>query len=260
VTSDANRIQVLGLPVDRFTLQEACERVIQTLAERDAGPQPPLHVVTMNAEMAIQALQDSELKAIISQAGLVTPDGVGIVWAMRRRLGGQPIAKVAGIELVDCLASRSAALGYRIYLLGGQPGIPEAAAEALKIRYPGLTIVGHHHGYFGAAEESGILERIKETAPDILLVALGVPRQEKWISRQQGELKVPVAIGVGGSFDVFAGRVRRAPAAFQRLQLEWLYRVMQEPWRLKRLRATLPAFVYRVLTEPKGPTREEKSS
>lgn len=250
MAGSTKRTQVLGLPVDTLSREEACDHLFAFLEGEQRTGSNTLHVVTMNAEMAMQALNDHELGAIIGRAGLVTPDGVGIVWAVRRRGQVPNIEKVAGIELVQTLVARAAQTGHRIYLLGGKPGVPEEAARALQQTYPGLQITGLRHGYFGPDEETEILANIKEARPDILLVALGVPRQEKWIDRHQADLRVPITIGVGGSLDVFAGRVRRAPDAFQRLHLEWLYRLLQEPWRLKRMRTTLPAFVYRVLTEP----------
>ncbi|MEB3198768.1 MAG: WecB/TagA/CpsF family glycosyltransferase [Candidatus Sericytochromatia bacterium] len=242
------RTFILGLPVDAGSLGDCLQRVRQALAPpRDVAP---LHIVTMNAEMSMQAQRDPELADIIRRAGLVTPDGSGVVWAVRRRKGAPRITKVAGIELFQALAGEAANRGWKIYFLGGQPGVAEAAARTLVSRHPGLAVVGVRDGFFKPEDEEQVLADIASRSPDILVVALGVPRQERFIALHQTRLGVPVAMGVGGSFDVLAGRVRRAPAAFQALHLEWLYRLIQEPWRLSRMGSTLPQFVGAVLAEP----------
>ncbi|MEB3222052.1 MAG: WecB/TagA/CpsF family glycosyltransferase [Candidatus Sericytochromatia bacterium] len=255
----ADRAFVLDLPVDLLPMEGAVARVADVLAGPRAAPGTPLHIVTMNAEMAMQAQRDAELGDIIRAAGLVVPDGSGVVWAVRRQMPQKGLEKVAGVDLVRELVSAGAASGWRFYLLGGQPGVAQAAAEALAAVHPGFHLAGVRDGFFAAAEEPDVLAGIRAAAPDVLLVALGVPRQEKWIRQHLGAIGVPVAMGVGGSFDVFAGRVRRAPAAFRRLHLEWLFRLLQEPWRIQRMRSTLPAFVREVLTRPPGATSEVRS-
>jgi N-acetylglucosaminyldiphosphoundecaprenol N-acetyl-beta-D-mannosaminyltransferase len=235
-----HRSDVLGLPVDPLGLDEALSRVSQHLSDRQ-----PLRVVTINAEMAMQALADPELAAIIRGAGLVIPDGSGVVWALRRR--GLQVAKLAGVDFVRHLARTCAAGGHRLYLLGAAPGVAAAAAEVLQRLNPGLAVVGVRDGFWQPDEEPAVLEAIREARPDVILVALGVPRQEKWIARHQEALGVPVAMGVGGSFDVFAERVQRAPAWMRRLHLEWLFRLYQEPWRWRRMAGTLPRFAWLVL-------------
>ncbi|MEB3284150.1 MAG: WecB/TagA/CpsF family glycosyltransferase [Candidatus Sericytochromatia bacterium] len=255
---ETKRANVLGLPVDALSLEEACSCLMNFLQNRKTECPEIFHVVTMNAEMAIQALEDADLGDIIKRASLVTPDGIGVVWAIARQQSGPRVVKVAGVDLVQALVARIAQTGHRLYLLGGKPGVAEAAAVALQQRYSGLQITGCHHGFFSPEDEPDLLDKIKAARPDILLVALGVPRQEKWIERHRNELQATIAIGVGGSLDVFAGRVRRAPATFQRLHLEWLYRLIQEPWRMKRMRSTLPPFVYRVLTQNSNTQRVEE--
>lgn len=235
-----NRSDVLGLPVDALSLESVLSRVGQHLSSRQ-----PLRVVTINAEMAMQAHADPELAEIIRGAGLVIPDGSGVVWALRRR--GQHVSKLAGVDFVRHLARTCAEGGHRLYLLGAAPGVAAAAAEALTRQAPGLTIAGVRDGFWKPEDEPAVLEAIRATRPDVLLVALGVPRQEKWIARHQEALGIPVAMGVGGSFDVFAERVQRAPAWMQRLHLEWLFRLYQEPWRWRRMAGTLPRFAWLVL-------------
>lgn len=239
-----SRSEVLGFPVDPVGFEGALARVEAHLRERR-----PLRVVTLNAEMAMQALADSELAGIIRGAGLVIPDGSGVVWALRRH--GVPVSKLAGVDFVRHLARFCAFGGHRLFLLGAAPGVAQKAAEVLQAQAPGLVIAGVRDGFWKPEEEPRVLEEIRQTRPDVILVALGVPRQEKWIARHQEALGVPVAMGVGGSFDVFAERVQRAPVWMQRLHLEWLFRLYQEPWRWKRMAGTLPRFAWLVLRGPK---------
>lgn len=229
----AKRAQVLDMPVDLIDFAGA----LALLAEApDRGAR--LQVVTLNAEMAMQAQSDAELAAAIKGAGLVIPDGAGVVWALRRQ--GHQVARLPGIELIQQLFEGHP--GLRYYFLGADTSVCRAAARSAQARYPGLQIVGSHHGYFTPEDELQVLEAIRQAGPDVLLVGLGVPRQEKWIARHQDALGVPVCIGVGGTLDVLAGRVKRAPAVMRRAQLEWLYRLYKEPWRWRRMQA-LPRFV-----------------
>lgn len=234
------RAHVLGFPVDPLSVPEAVERVAQAIQDRE-----PLQVVTINAEMAMQGLADPELGQILRGSGLVLPDGSGVVWAVRRQ--GQPVAKLAGVDFLGHVAQWCAQNGKSLYLFGSADGVAAEAAAALQRRYPGLAIAGTRSGFFTPDEEPTVMEGIRAAQPDVLLAALGVPRQEKWIAKHQKELGVPVAMGVGGSFDVLANRVKRAPAGFQRLHLEWLYRLIQEPWRWKRMSSTLPRFAWLVM-------------
>jgi N-acetylglucosaminyldiphosphoundecaprenol N-acetyl-beta-D-mannosaminyltransferase len=235
-----DRRYVLDLPVDPLTMAESLERVDQAIAQRT-----PLQIVTLNAEMSMQAQADPALSAVIKQCGLAVPDGSGVIWALKRQ--GVSTPKVAGVDLLRSMAEQAARVGHKLFLLGAKPGVAAEAAEALKAQYPGLTVVGVRDGYFKAEDEPALFDEIRAAAPDILLVALGVPRQELWIAQHQSALGVPVAMGVGGSFDVFAGRVQRAPAMFQKFHLEWLFRLIQEPWRFQRMQSTLPRFVAEVM-------------
>ncbi|HEY9900133.1 MAG TPA: WecB/TagA/CpsF family glycosyltransferase [Pantanalinema sp.] len=241
------RVNVLGFPIDPLGVDDAIARV------QAATPAQPLQVVTINAEMAIQGMADPELGDVLRGAGLVLPDGSGVVWAIRRQ--GRPVQKLAGVEFVGHMAEWCAANGKRMYLFGAGEGVAATAAATLTARYPGLEIAGVRSGFFAPEEEGAIFEEIRAARPDVLLVALGVPRQEKWIQEHQALLGVPVAMGVGGSFDVLADRVKRAPLAFRRLHLEWLFRLIQEPWRWRRMSATLPRFAWLVLSEKLGENR-----
>lgn len=234
------RAHVLGFPVDPLGASEAVERVADAVRNRGS-----LQVVTINAEMAMQGLADPELGTILKDSGLVLPDGSGVVWAIRRQ--GKPVTKLAGVDFLGHVAQWCAKEGKSLFLFGAAEGVADAAAAKLLERYPGLRIAGTRSGFFTPDEEPALLEQIRTASPDVLLVALGVPRQEKWIAKHQKALGVPVTMGVGGSFDVLADRVKRAPTGFQRLHLEWLYRLIQEPWRWKRMSSTLPRFAWLVM-------------
>ncbi|MFN3430320.1 MAG: WecB/TagA/CpsF family glycosyltransferase [Candidatus Sericytochromatia bacterium] len=235
-----DRRYVLELPVDPLPMNQALARVERAIAGREG-----MQIVTLNAEMSMQAIENPDLGAVIKACGLVVPDGSGVVWALKRQ--GIDTPKVAGVDLVRGMAEQAAQRGHKLFLLGAKPGVAAEAAQALQASYPGLMVAGVRDGYFKAEDEPALFDEIRAAAPDILLVALGVPRQELWIAEHQATLGVPVAMGVGGSFDVFAGRVQRAPEAFQKLHLEWLYRLIQEPWRFQRMQSTLPRFVGEVL-------------
>lgn len=206
-------------------------------------------VATANAEMIMAAGRDAALKAILNSAQLVVPDGSGTVWAARY-LGHPMPERVAGYDLVQTLLRRGARRGLRVYFFGGAPKVAERAKEKALRRYPGLEIVGVRDGFFAEAEEAAIAADIRAARPDLLLVALGVPKQEKWLGRHLASLGVGAAIGVGGTLDVMAGVMKRAPLWMQRAKLEWLYRGMKQPRRIGRLMA-LPKFVFRVYSHKK---------
>ncbi|MBE3580925.1 MAG: WecB/TagA/CpsF family glycosyltransferase [Thermoanaerobacteraceae bacterium] len=231
--------RILGCRLDGPTLAGALDLIRDFIASGR-----PHQIVTLNAEMAYRASEDALLRDIINRAALVTPDGAGVVWASR--LLGSPVPeRVAGVDLVEGLAARAAREGWRLFLYGAAPGVAEKARERLLARYPSLLITGTAHGYLSPAEEKELLARLRQARPDVLLVALGSPRQEYWIDRHLKELGIPVAMGVGGTLDVLAGEVSRAPQWMQRLGLEWLYRVAQDPRRVKRVLA-LPKFILKV--------------
>lgn len=239
------RINILGAPVDAVTIAAAVARVSELIARGGTH-----QVVTLNPEYLYRAQREPDLLAIAREASLVTADGVGIVWAASVHGYSLP-ERVTGIDLLVALCDRAAAEGWRVFFLGGQPGVAAAAASRLKAEYPRLMIAGEQHGYFTADEEAMVLEKIKAAAPQLLFVGLGAPKQERWIYKYRQELDNVVAMGVGGSFDVLSGRAKRAPAWMQRWGLEWLGRLFYEPHRWRRM-LVLPRFALLVLRAARG--------
>jgi N-acetylglucosaminyldiphosphoundecaprenol N-acetyl-beta-D-mannosaminyltransferase len=238
------RIKILDVPFDNISMTIAVKRIANFFVSGQ-----PHQIVTANPETVMLAQEDGELLHILQKADLVVADGIGIVGAARY-LGTPLPERVAGIELAEMLLSFAAQNNFRTFFLGGAPGVAAEAAQVIQKRYPKLVISGVHHGYFNQAEEKKIIQQIKDCRPHFLLVGMGVPKQEKWIWHYKEELNIPVAMGVGGSFDVFAGRVTRAPRWTQRLGMEWLYRLLSQPQRLSRMQ-TLPQFVLQVLCKGK---------
>ncbi len=231
---EPKKISILGVKVHDVTKAEAIE-IIDAFAE-DRGNSHL--IVTLGTEMVMAARKDEEIKSLINGAELVCADGVGIVLASKIRR--TPIReKAAGVEILEDAVMRSATTKRRIFLLGSKPGTAEAAAENLRKKYPGCNIVGTYHGYF--KDDSEPMEEIRKAKPDVLFIALGFPRQEKWYLEHGAELGVPVGIGVGGSLDVLSGKIDRAPEWMRKLCLEWLYRLIREPSRWRRMLA-LPKF------------------
>ena len=235
----AERVNILGVAVDAVTMPEAVAAVEYYMDAR-AG----VTVATANAEMIMRATKDAALRDVLAAAALVVPDGAGTVWAARH-LGHAMPERVAGYDLVQELLRRAPAAHRRIYFFGAAPGVAEKAKAKAEQLYPGIKIVGVRDGFFSADMNDAIISDIRTARPDLLLVALGVPKQEKWIHRHLAALGVPVAIGVGGTLDVMAGVMKRAPRWMQRAKLEWLFRGMLQPKRARRLLA-LPKFVLKV--------------
>lgn len=224
----------------------------ETLAwiEAAVAARTPKQICTANPEFIIAAQEDAEFKAILNNADLVIPDGVGLLWAARQ-LGERLPERVAGSDLVVQLAERGAQRGWRIFFLGAAEGVAARAAEVLQIRFPGFNCVGAYSGSPRAEDETEIIARVRAAQPDILLVAFGHPKQDKWLARNKEKLGVPVSMGVGGSFDFIAGVVPRAPRWLQRLNLEWLYRLWRQPWRAGRIFNAVVRFPLAVLFAPR---------
>lgn len=229
-----SRTDVLGVGFDNVTKAEAVEWALELIDAREGR-----YVVTPNPEIVMLAKENPALKEALAGADIVLPDGAGIVKGAA--ILGRPMKeKVPGIDFACGVMARLAERGGSVYLFGAKPGVAEAAAETLRTKFPGLVISGTSDGYF--SDDGPIIEKIKDAAPDFLLVCLGAPKQELWMAKMSGKLPVGLMVGLGGSLDVFAGTVKRAPEAWQKLDLEWLYRLLKEPRRIGRM-MKLPLFV-----------------
>jgi N-acetylglucosaminyldiphosphoundecaprenol N-acetyl-beta-D-mannosaminyltransferase len=233
-------IEVLGVRVDDATYEDLLAWVDEAVARGR-----PRQVVTVNPEMLVMAHDDAAFRRVLNGADLNVADGAGLMLAARL-LGRRLRQRVTGSDGIYHLAGLCARRGYRLYLLGGGPGVARETARRLAEANPGLEVAGTYGGSPRPGEEEGIVARIRAEAPDLLLVAYGVPAEEKWIARNGQRLGVPVMVGVGGAFDFVAGVTRRAPAWMRRLGLEWLHRLAREPWRWRRQLA-LPRFVLLVV-------------
>lgn len=235
-------VTILGVPIARLNMEEVLDWVEKRI-DRDK----PSHLVTANAEIIFRAYQEPELAEVLKKADLITADGSGVVWASKKLKHPVP-QRVTGIDLVQRLFVLAEKKGWGIYFLGAKPEVVEKAVLNTLSKHSGLKVCGYMHGYFSQEETRQVVTNILKCKPDILLVALGAPKQEYFIRAQLEELAVPVAIGVGGSFDILAGTAQRAPHWMQELGLEWLYRLVKEPRRLGRVMA-LPRFVLAVFRQ-----------
>ena len=235
-----SRIDVLGVSFDDLTMDEAVEIALGFMQERRA-----CYACTPNPEIVMAAKGDAALRAALSGAELVLADGVGITKAAAM-LGTPLKSRVPGIDFASNVISRLAERGGSVYLLGAKPLVAEAAADKLTQTYPGIVIAGTNDGYF--TDDAPVIEKINAASPDFLMVCLGSPKQELWMSANAGRLSCGLMAGLGGSLDVLAGNVQRAPETWRRLGLEWLYRVIKEPKRLGRV-MKLPAFVLEAAAE-----------
>ena len=235
-------VEILGVRVDDATYDDLLAAV-----DRFVASGRPHQVVTLNPEMLVAAHDDPDFRRMLAAADLNVADGVGLMLAAR--LLGHPLRqRVTGSDGIYCLARHSAERGYRVYFLGAGPGVAEATAQRLAAAYPGLVVAGTYAGSPHSAERAATVERVRAARPDLLLVAYGVPAEERWIAWNRQALGVPVMLGVGGSFDFVAGITRRAPLWMRRAGLEWLHRLVREPWRWRRQLA-LPRFLALVMAQ-----------
>ncbi len=204
-----------------------------------------IHVVTLNAEMAVQAEKDPVLAQVINRADLVIPDGAGVVLYLKLR--GKPVRRCPGIELAEEMLRRSAQRGWSVFLYGGSPDVIRAATAQWQQRAPGINVVDTENGYIQPDQEAALLERLKTQQPQLILVGLGVPRQEVWIQQHRAVCPHSIWIGVGGSFDIWSGTKQRAPGWLRNNNLEWVYRLYKEPWRWRRMLA-LPVFALKAFS------------
>ena len=230
------RIDVLGVGFDNFSAEQAVGYAFDTIKDNNR-----VYVVTPNPEIVWLARRDEALRAAINGAGMVLPDGIGII--LGARILGTPLrgGRVPGIDFASSLFVKMAQSGGTVFLLGAKPGVAKDAGQKLAEKYQGLDVVGTADGYF--SDDESVIEHINSSQPDLLLVCLGSPKQELWMAKNAGRLKVKLCAGLGGSLDVFAGKAKRAPAFFQKSGLEWLYRLFKEPRRIKRM-IKLPLFIF----------------
>jgi len=234
------RIELLGVPVDCVTMDQALD-----WADSMMKGHHPCTILAVNPEKVMRAQQDGGLLGRLRSADLLIPDGIGVVLAARL-LGLGHAERVPGSELMPKLCERAVSKGYTVFLFGASAEVNQQAVAVLREQYPGIRIVGSQHGYVKDEDMPGVITCINECKPDLLFVALGSPHQELWMARYLPQLTVKVCQGVGGTFDVIAGRVRRAPKFFRSLHLEWFYRLASNPRRIRRQTA-LPLFAFHVL-------------
>lgn len=235
-------VTILGIPIDRVTKKEAGQITEKLIKESNKTCQM---IFAPNTEFIMYAQKDEEYYKLLNKSRLSTPDSIGVIIAgklqhkpFKERIPGQAYFR----EIIELSNQK----GYSIYLLGGEPDIPEKTKENLEKIYPNVNIVGTHHGYFSKEEEKEIIEEINKLQPNVLFVALGAPKQEKWIEEHKNELKVDVAAGQGGTYDYEAGKIRRAPVWIQKIGMEWLWRLILQPSRIIRMRV-LPIFLLKIL-------------
>ena len=232
------RTLILGVGFDDISFEDALEKASGMVRARSAA-----YIVTPNPEIVVMCGEDERLLAAVNGADLVLADGAGITLAARIP-GGSPIRRIPGIDFAEALIGRLSSAGKcKLFLFGAKPGVAELAAEELERRYSGAEVVGICDGYSARDEEIG--KKAAETKPDVMLVCLGAPKQELWMSENAGKIDAGVMIGLGGALDVFSGNVKRAPKAWRKAGMEWLYRLLKDPRRIKRM-TRIPVFIIRV--------------
>jgi N-acetylglucosaminyldiphosphoundecaprenol N-acetyl-beta-D-mannosaminyltransferase len=239
-----NHANILGINFSKLNLEETVNVINTKISECSNGI---FHLITVNPEIAVQIQEDPELKKISLDADLITPDGVGIVFASRLKRNPVP-ERVTGYDLLLETLKLGNKKGWSFYLLGSEEEVNRKAAEYISKNYPSVKVVGRHNGYFNKEEDIQIIEAIRNSTPDILIVALGSPRADKWIYNHKNAIRAKVVFGVGGSFDVITGKVKPTPEILKKLNLEWLHRRITQPARKERQKK-LKVFAYRVLIE-----------
>jgi N-acetylglucosaminyldiphosphoundecaprenol N-acetyl-beta-D-mannosaminyltransferase len=232
------KTEIFGVLFDNYTIHEAIKKAIDSL-DNDK----PFVIATPNPEIVETARKDEEYKNIINSSDIITPDGIGIVYASKI-LKGNIKERAAGFDIVCGIISELDKRNGSVFLFGSKPGVAEEAAKKLKEKYKNLKISGCRNGYF--KDDSDIVKEIKDASPDLLLVCLGAPKQEKWIYANKAYLNAKILVGAGGTLDVLAGNVKRAPDIYIKLGLEWFYRLVKEPKRIGRM-AKLPLFLLDVI-------------
>ncbi|MBS2772741.1 MULTISPECIES: WecB/TagA/CpsF family glycosyltransferase [Anoxybacillaceae] len=230
----------LGIDVCTDTYDQLAAKLLE-----DINHNRKSFIVAINPEKIMKAQEDMELRDLLNKATYQIPDGIGVILASMMK-GGKIRSRVTGIDMMMRLCKEAALHGKKVFLYGAKPGVADEAKKKLEERFPGIQIVGTMHGY--EKDENVIVNAINASNPDILFVALGSPAQEYWIVKHMDSLAPKVYQGVGGSFDVVSGRLKRAPLLFQKLGMEWFYRLVKEPWRWKR-QLVLPKFLIKAIRE-----------
>ncbi len=223
------KVDILGVMVDNVTMDKAVALLSEYIDSDSAHT-----VVTPNAEILKMCVEDETLKNAVNSADFVSPDGVGVLYAAK--IFGTPIKeKVAGCELGLNLLKEAAKKGAGVFLFGAKPGVAQLCGQKLKEQIPGLIVSGVRDGYFKNEDNDSIIQMINDSGAKILWVCLGAPKQELWMAQNKDKLNVGLMMGLGGSIDLYAGNVKRAPKIMIKLKIEWLYRLIKEPWRLGRM-------------------------
>ena len=235
-----SRIDVMGVGFDDLTRDGAVALCKNLIEEHRSA-----YMVTPNPEIVMASWDDPALREAISNADLVIPDGIGVVKAAK--ILGTPLKeRLPGIEIGEAILQYAAQSGKKVFLLGAKPGVADLAADRMREMFPDIDICGVNDGYF--KDDAAVIEKINAAKPDFLMVCLGFPKQEMWMAQNASKLDVGLMAGLGGSLDVFAGTVLRAPEKWQRMNAEWLYRCIKEPWRFKRI-ARLPLFILKAIAK-----------
>ena len=224
----SSRVEIMGCFIDNLSMEETLQKIDGLIQ----SGKPHQHVV-INVDKLVKASKDPQLRTIINECALINVDGMPVVWASR--LLGKPLKeRVAGIDLFAALMARAAEQGWRVFFLGAREEVVRGVKALYESRLPGLKVVGYRNGYWKPEDESEVVTLIADSRPDLLFVAISSPKKEQFLGRYQAEMKIPFAMGVGGTFDVVAGKVKRAPVWMQQGGLEWFYRFLQEPKKMFR--------------------------
>jgi N-acetylglucosaminyldiphosphoundecaprenol N-acetyl-beta-D-mannosaminyltransferase len=240
-------VNLFGIPIEAMTMSQTLDLVDEVIGSRQS-----LQIGVVNAAKVVNMDKDPELREAVLSSDIILADGAAVVWASK--LLGSPLPeRVAGIDIMFGMFERGNTQGHRVFCLGATEEISQTVADNLAKDYPGVVLAGRHHGYFTDDDAQEIADQIRDSKADILLVAMTSPKKERFLAKWMAHMNVPVCHGVGGSFDVYAGKVERAPESWQRLGLEWLYRVKQEPGRLwKRYLFTNVRFIWMLLKSMLG--------
>lgn len=236
------KVNIFGVPISKLGFRDTVDQLVAAVESRK-----PHQVITANPIMVMAALEDPAYMRLMKEADFIVPDGAGVVWASG--YVGNPVKeRVPGIEIMQELLKISEERKWKVFLLGASPEVISAASDKIRQQHPRLQWAGVRDGYFGEDQDQEVIAEIRAANPDLLFVGRSADKQEPWIAKHKDALGVPVIMGVGGSFDVLSGKLKRAPKLFRSLRLEWLYRLIQEPYRYRRM-LVLPKFAMKVIRE-----------